>query len=144
MKFFFSLLLLYLTCSTVSAQDIFGRWKTIDDETEKVKAIVNIYEKDHKAYGSIEEIFRGPTENPDPYCTPCKDDRKDQRVIGMEIIRGLEQDENEWEDGTILDPENGKVYDCKLWVDEEDANLLNVRGYIAIFYRTQTWVRVED
>ena len=44
----------------------------------------------------------------------------------------------EWKDGTILDPENGSVYDCKLWVE---GGRLKVRGYVAFFYRTQTWVR---
>jgi len=61
----------------------------------------------------------------------------------MEIIREMEKDDDEWEDGTILDPKNGKVYDCKLWVDEDDPNILNVRGYIAFFFRTQIWKRVE-
>lgn len=125
------------------AQNIFGKWKTIDDETGKAKSIVNIFEKNGKAYGTIEKLFREPTEDQDPYCTPCVDDRKDQRVIGMEIIRGMKKDDNEWEDGTILDPKNGKVYDCKLWVDEDNPNQLNVRGYVAFFYRTQTWERVE-
>ncbi|HRT54643.1 MAG TPA: DUF2147 domain-containing protein, partial [Flavobacteriales bacterium] len=65
-------------------------------------------------------------------------DRKDQPVLGMEIIRDMVKDDDEWEDGTILDPENGKVYDCKLWL--EDGKLM-VRGYVAFFYRTQEWVR---
>jgi uncharacterized protein (DUF2147 family) len=45
---------------------------------------------------------------------------------------------DEWEDGTIMDPDNGKVYDCKLWVED---GKLKVRGYVAFFFRTQTWVR---
>ncbi|HNA34041.1 MAG TPA: DUF2147 domain-containing protein, partial [Flavobacteriales bacterium] len=68
----------------------------------------------------------------------CPADRKDQPVLGMEIIRDMVKDDDEWEDGTILDPENGKVYDCKLWL--EDGKLM-VRGYVAFFYRTQEWVR---
>ena len=50
------------------------------------------------------------------------------------------QDGDKYEGGTILDPKNGKVYDCKLWIEESK---LMVRGYIAFFFRTQTWHRVE-
>jgi len=42
-----------------------------------------------------------------------------------------------------MDPENGKVYDCKVWVDEDEPDKLNVRGYIGFFYRTQNWYRVK-
>lgn len=140
------LLALALFPLTFSAftQDITGKWKTIDDETGKVKSIVEIYLKDGKAHGKILEIFRAAHEDQNPNCRKCSDERKDQPVIGMEIIRDLIQDDLEWEDGTILDPENGKVYDCKLWVDEENPDILNVRGYVAFFFRTQYWERVTN
>jgi uncharacterized protein (DUF2147 family) len=48
----------------------------------------------------------------------------------------MKKDDGEYVDGDILDPENGKVYRCKLWVEE---GKLQVRGYIAFLYRTQTW-----
>ena len=56
----------------------------------------------------------------------------------MEIIRDLVPDGEAWNDGTILDPKNGSVYDCKLWLED---GKLKVRGYVAFFFRTQTWVR---
>jgi uncharacterized protein (DUF2147 family) len=86
------------------------------------------------------QLFREPGEDPDPICDECDkdDDRHNQKVIGMEFIRGMERHEDTWTDGTILDPENGSVYDCKLWVEDGE---LKVRGYVALFYRTQTWVR---
>ena len=59
----------------------------------------------------------------------------------MTIVTDMVKDGNEWEDGEILDPKNGKVYDCKMWVED---GKLKVRGYIAFFYRTQTWLPVED
>ena len=127
----------------INAQSVFGKWKSIDDDTKKAKSIVEIYEVDGKLYGKIIELFREPGEDPDPICDECDedDDRHNQKVIGLEIIRDMEADGDEWEDGTILDPEDGKVYSCKLWIDEDDQNKLNVRGYIAFFYRTQTWLR---
>ena len=126
---------------TTYGQDIFGKWKTIDDETGKPKSIVEITERDGKAYGKILKLFREPDEDPDPICDDCTDYRKDKKVIGMTIVTDMVKDDDEWEDGEILDPKNGKVYDCKMWV--EDGNL-KVRGYIAFFYRTQTWLPVEE
>ncbi|HHL52214.1 MAG TPA: DUF2147 domain-containing protein [Flammeovirgaceae bacterium] len=132
-----SILVLLLATFTLQAQDIFGKWKTIDDNTGKPRSVVEIYEKDGKAYGKILKLFREPGEDPDPICDECTDYRKNQRVIGMTIITDMVRDGDEWEDGEILDPENGKVYDCKLWVED---GKLKVRGYVAFFFRTQTWL----
>lgn len=125
------------------AQSALGKWKTIDDETGKPKSIVEIYMKGDKLYGKVTELFREPHEVQDPYCNLCEDDRKDQRVIGMDIIRDMEKDGTEWDDGTICDPKNGKIYDCSLWVDEDNPDLLQVRGYVLFFFRTQTWERMK-
>ncbi|MFN8351847.1 MAG: DUF2147 domain-containing protein [Flavobacteriales bacterium] len=135
-----SLLSLLLISITVGAQGILGRWATYDDETGRKRSIVEISERDGKVFGHIRQLFRDPGEDPDPTCTKCDtdDDRHNKRVIGMEIIRGLVRDGAEWADGTILDPKNGSVYDCKLWLE---GGKLKVRGYVAFFYRTQTWVR---
>lgn len=121
---------------THAAQSIFGRWVSVDDNTGKRRSIVEISERDGKAYGRIAYLFE--EEKRTKKCNLCPADRKDQPVLGMEIIRDMVKDDDEWEDGTILDPDNGKVYDCKLWVEDGQ---LQVRGYIAFFFRTQTWVR---
>lgn len=123
-------------------ENITGLWKTIDDETGKPKSIVNIYIKDGKLYGDIVKLFRTPTEDQDPICDKCDDDdpRKNKKIIGMTIINDMVFDDGEWEDGEILDPKKGKTYDCKLWVEN---GKLQVRGYIAFFYRTQEWLRFE-
>ena len=126
--------------TATNAQDIFGKWKTIDDETNKPKSIVEIYEQDGKAYGKILKLFREPGEEQDPVCDECTDERKGEKVIGMTIIREMEKDGDEWEDGDILDPKNGKVYDCKLW---REGDKLMVRGYIAFFFRTQTLLKAD-
>ena len=114
-----------------------GKWKTIDDKTGKTKSIVEISEKGGKLFGTILELF--DPEKPDPVCEECdsEDPRYMKPIVGLEIIRNMKKDDDEnWEGGDILDPENGKVYRCKLWVEE---GKLQVRGYIAFLYRTQTW-----
>lgn len=122
---------------SIHAQSVIGRWKTIDDDSNKPKSIVEVYEKNGKIFGRIEKLYLEPGEDPDPVCDECTDHRKDKKVMGMMIITDMEKDGDEWNGGKILDPENGKIYRCKIWV--EDGNL-KVRGYIAFLYRTQTWL----
>ncbi len=134
-----------LFVSAPSTKAVVGKWKTIDDETNKAKSIVEIYKKDGKLYGKILKLFRGPEEDQDPLCTECDGDLHNKKIIGMQIINGLEYNDGVWEgDDGILDPNKGKVYDCKIWVDEDNPDLLQVRGYILFIYRTQTWHRVKD
>jgi len=119
-----------------------GKWKTIDDNTGETKSVVEIEKRDGKLFGRILELFDPP--EPDPVCEECDEDdaRYMKPVMGMEIIRNMQKDDDdaEWEEGDILDPENGKVYRCKLWVEE---GKLKVRGYIAFLYRTQTWLPAD-
>lgn len=118
-----------------------GRWRTVDDATGKVKAVVNIVENGGVLSGRIEQIF-----DADPAwngrCLSCRDERKDQPVLGMVILSNLRKDGAEFTGGKILDPENGNVYRCKLRVTA-DGQKLEVRGFIGIslFGRTQVWVR---
>jgi uncharacterized protein (DUF2147 family) len=141
-----TLLLAVLLQLNVQAQheDIAGLWKSIDDETGDPKSVVNIYIQEGKLYGDIVKLFRKPGEDPDPVCDKCDEDdpRYNQKILGMTIITDMEyqEDDNEWEDGEILDPKKGKVYDCKLWVEE---GKLQVRGYVLFFHRTQEWLRYE-
>ena len=138
------LVLLVLICifnTALVAQDIVGSWKTIDDNTGKARSVVEIYEKEGLYFGKVVDIFPQPGEDPDPICENCTGDKKNQKVIGMEIITDMEKDGDEYVNGEILDPENGKVYKCKLWV--EDGNL-KVRGYLYFLYRTQTWLPYSE
>lgn len=142
--FLISFLLFTFMFTDLSAQSVLGKWKTIDDETGKAKSIVLIYKKDSKLYGKIVKLYKEKGEDQDPICKVCPGKRKNKKVVGMNIITALEKDGSEWEgDEAILDPNNGKLYDCKLWVDEDDSNKLQVRGYIGFFFRTQTWHRVK-
>ena len=95
-----------------------GKWKTIDDNSGKTKSVVEIYEKGGKLFGKVLELF--DPEKPDPLCEECASDdpRHMKPIVGLEIIRNMKKDGSEWEEGDILDPENGKVYRCKLWVEE--------------------------
>jgi uncharacterized protein (DUF2147 family) len=139
------LLVLCLFASGLFSQNKFvGVWKTIDDETQKPKSLVEIYEEGGKLHGKIIKLFREPSEEQDPVCDNCDEDdpRYMEKVIGMVILQNLKKDsDTEWENGKILDPKNGKVYDCDISLEEADK--LKVRGYIgfSLLGRTQYWMR---
>ena len=121
-----------------------GLWKTIDDDSGKEKSLVRIKENNGVFSGTIERLL-DPTTKPDEVCDKCTDDRKDKPVLGMTILRGLKASEGDasvFEGGTIVDPNNGKVYRTRL-KPVEDGKKLEMRGYIGPFYRTQVWLRVE-
>lgn len=135
------ILLLVFSFGILRAESIEGKWKTIDDVTGEVKSIVEITIKDGKAFGTIVQLFNEDP-NYDPVCKVCKGRLKNQKIIGMQIINGLELKEGKWVGRKgVIDPDNGKFYYCKLWLDEDNPNRLNVRGYITFFYRAQTWKR---
>ena len=60
----------------------------------------------------------------------------------MEIMWGLRKSGNDYSGGRIMDPEDGKIYRCKLRLID-GGKKLEVRGYIgfALLGRTQTWLR---
>jgi uncharacterized protein (DUF2147 family) len=121
-----------------------GLWKTIDDDTKQEKGLVRITENNGVLTGKLEKVL-DPTRRADELCLKCTDERKDKPVVGMTLIRNVKQSTKNkgiWEDGDILDPNNGKVYTVRLR-PIEDGKKLEVRGYIAFFYRNQTWIRAE-
>ena len=82
-------------------------------------------------------------EDREKLCTNCEGKLKDQPIEGMVLMQGLEKEGDVYEGGTIVDPKTGKEYRCKIWIDEEEPDVLKIRGYLAFFYRTKTWQRAE-
>ena len=119
-----------------------GVWKTIDDKTGKVRSHIKIWEKKGVFYGKIIKLINPPKEN--PLCIKCKGNLYNKPVIGMVIIRNLKKDGDEWNGGTILDPESGKKYKVFLKL-QNNGYKLKLRGYIGISLlgRTQYWYRLN-
>lgn len=119
-----------------------GTWHTIDDKTREVKSEIQIVDNGGTLNGKVTKLLRKDAKQ-DAVCDECSDDRKGKPMLGLEIIRGAKKAEGKdiWEDGKILDPENGKNYSLRL-TPIEGGRKLEVRGSIGPFGRTQTWVRV--
>lgn len=130
---------LILTLSGM-AQSVAGIWKTVDDVEGIEKSHVELVIEDGTLSG---KILKGLDPNIPNICEACKGDLKNAPMIGLQIITGMQQDGDEWNDGKIMDPANGKIYKCKISL--ESADVLLVRGYIgfSLMGRTQKWYRVK-
>ncbi|NJL14670.1 MAG: DUF2147 domain-containing protein [Microscillaceae bacterium] len=135
---FFIIVFVLASVPFLLGQSILGEWKTIDDETGQPKSIVKIYKAQNgMVYGKITKLL-DLSQGENPLCKLCPDERKNKPVLGMVIIRELSDQGSAWGGGKILDPEKGKEYGCKIWVE---GGKLKVRGYWGMFYRTQTWIK---
>jgi len=122
-----------------------GLWKTIDDDGKTEKSLVRISDNAGTFSAKVEKVF-DPAKQ-DARCEKCSDDRKDQPVLGMTIVKGVRAsmtDKGLWDGGEILDPNNGKTYKVRM-KPIDGGQHLELRGYIGVplLGRTQTWIRVE-
>lgn len=135
---YLSILLFIIGNYTAKAQTITGKWETYDDKTKAKTAVIEIYEEKDRYFG---KIIKNVPFNPSAICDKCEGDKKNQPIVGLVIIENMLQKDNEYSDGTILDPETGTTYSCILKLVRN--NQLKVRGFIgySLFGRTQYWVR---
>jgi uncharacterized protein (DUF2147 family) len=120
-----------------------GTWHSIDDKTKEIKSEIVIADNGGVLSGKVTKLLRKEAKQ-DAVCDQCTDDRKGKPILGMEIIRGAKKADGKdvWEEGKILDPENGKAYTLRL-TPIEAGKKLEVRGSVFGIGRTQTWVRVN-
>ncbi len=120
-----------------------GVWRQVDD-AGKVGAFVTITEEDGVFVGRLSHLFPEPGDDPNPVCGQCPGDKLNQPLLGLVFIEGMKQSGLDYDGGTILDPETGKVYSASMRLSA-DGTQLNVRGFVglSIFGRSQTWTRVE-
>lgn len=121
-----------------------GRWQTYDDHTNAPRGMIRIYEKGGKLFGHIERAAE--EKNDRDVCSVCTDDRHDQPIDGLVIIRNMERSAAqplEWSGGDILDPDTGKLYRFRMRVEDHGAKLV-VRGFLglSLIGRSQTWMRI--
>ena len=132
-------LIFFILSFSTQTTTIEGTWITQDDETGRQKSEVLIYKENGKLYGKITKLLL--PEDKGKKCVNCKGKNKDQPIESMVIIKDLTLEDDTWEDGTILDPKSGKVYDC--YIGFQDSNTLKLRGFLgfSLLGRTQIWKR---
>jgi uncharacterized protein (DUF2147 family) len=137
-----SLSVYYLILSFIIQTPSFeGEWVTIDDETGVEKSIIKLYVENDKLYGRIDKLLL--PEDKGGLCSNCRGSEKNTPIEGLLILKGLSKENGSWTGGTILDPANGKEYDCTLTLNGKSE--LNVRGFIGFSFlgRTQKWKRLN-
>lgn len=122
-----------------------GTWLTIDDNTHKPTALIQIIQGNDGAL--IGKALKGlrPTDSSERRCTECNDERKNQKIQGMTIMKNMKPDGDGWDGGKILDPDIGKEYSCKMHLEDGGRKLV-VRGFIgfSLLGRSQVWIRQSN
>src|SRR5580698_6458425 len=106
-----------------------GRWRTFSLRTGRESGMVEITQSGDALVGRVIRIIPQPGDPVDPVCGRCDGAAKDQRVVGMTILKGLHRDGDAWDGGTILDPRTGIVYSAEISL-EDAGHTLAVRGYL--------------
>jgi uncharacterized protein (DUF2147 family) len=151
---------LFLTFFTVAvfcfADPAEGYWLSVDDQSGKVTAGWQIYLEGGKLFGKILSMSDYPNDVP---AYPCKETypgfpvsgRVNQMtVVGTPWIFGLSPERpGHWGGGSIINPEDGKMYHCKIIFRAANGNrfkadTLEVRGEIGLgIGRSQFWQKTD-
>jgi uncharacterized protein (DUF2147 family) len=142
-RFFAGLVFVAAAGGALAQNTPVGKWHTIDDQTKEVKSEVTITESNGVLTGKITKLLRKDAKQ-DAVCEDCKDARKGQPILGLEIIRGAKKEANEdvWVNGKILNPEGGTEYSLKM-TPQDGGKKLAVRGSFGFIGKTQIWVRTQ-
>jgi uncharacterized protein (DUF2147 family) len=138
-----------LGCAPVMAQgagpSAMGLWEQVDESTGKAESWFRISERNGIYQGNIVRIFFKPGEDESWICERCEGAERGKPVLGLTLIKGMQRNGLAYENGTIMDPRDGKVYRALMRL-APDGQRLEVRGYlgIALLGRSQIWNRLPD
>lgn len=135
----FSFGFILLFCSVLTAQNITGFWRTIDDKTNKPNSVVAVYPYEGKYYVRIIGSFNEQGEIDDSIYNP---QGRAPGIVGHPYYSGLDF---VWDAvyqgggrfaGYVIDPRNGNIYNAQL---RKKGDNLILRGELLIFGRNQEW-----
>lgn len=120
-----------------------GLWERSEDGKPVVWILV--VDRSDSFEGAFARMFPRPGEDPNPRCTSCTDDRKDQPTLGLSFVRGMKRSGLAYEDGTVLDPRDGGIYRAKMTLSP-DGKTLTLRGFVGLelFGRDDVWTRLPE
>jgi uncharacterized protein (DUF2147 family) len=151
-KILLALVLLVIAGVFLAADPVEGYWVSVDEKTGKVTAGWEIYQNGGKLYGKILGVAGYP---PDVKADKCKESypgfpvagKVNQLTVkGTPWIFGLTMDRSgQWSGGSVVDPESGSMYKCKITYRAANGgrykvDTLEMRGEIGLgIGRSQFW-----
>ena len=154
---FVFLMISFIAGFCFAADPVEGYWLSIDEKTGKVTAGWQVYTQGNKLFGTILSMADEPKT---VLADKCKDSYpgfpvagkvNQMKVAGTPWIYGLSMDKTgEWSGGSIVNPEDGKIYKCKIIYRTADGkkyktDMLEMRGEIGLgIGRSQFWQRSDQ
>jgi hypothetical protein len=125
--------------------DLSGLWQEYDDDTGKLNVLVRIKKTADGGYdGSVEKVLFKPAKPADLLCVKCPGELHNHPFLGLPILKGMKRkNELVYDDGTVLDPDDGTIYPCRIELSQ-DGNSLQLTGYASITWITQSEVWLRD
>jgi uncharacterized protein (DUF2147 family) len=122
-----------------------GLWEQVDEKSGKAESWFKITEHNGVYEGAIVKIFFKPGEDENWRCDKCEGADQGKPVLGLTLIKGMQRNRFDYQNGTIMDPRDGSVYRALMHLSP-DGQKLEVRGYlgISLFGRSQVWNRLPD
>ncbi len=122
-----------------------GLWEQVDENSGKAESWFKIVERNGVYVGNIVKMFPKPGDDENWVCDRCEGDERGKPVLGLALIKNMQRNGLSYENGTIMDPRDGKVYRALMRLSP-DGQKLEVRGYlgISLFGRSQVWNRLPD
>ena len=104
-----------------------------------------IFQQNGVYKGAIARMFLKPGDDLNPICTHCTGEQKNMPSLGLVIIKGMQRNGLVYQNGSILDPRDGHIYQAKMTLSP-DGQTLTLRGFLGfeLLGQNQVWRRLPD